>query len=350
MISDELLSLRANPSDIEELYPHKPLSRRNHVLKAQVIGRFIDYFPFVVLFGLLGILWDLRPFEDMSIYIKLAGTAIIFAVFVWWIYIIFIKPQFFKINSLHIKTETLKNPVKIALMTDLHTGDKRFGSSVKKIKKAIETINNYMPDIFIVAGDLVDENFNELAMETLSELKKINCKNKFGVYGNHDGFHMKNRGYKESPRDIIKFVEKETKIKFLGNKTKELEIKNNNILLAGVPDLGGRLASIDKTFEDIDKSKYNYIILMSHNPDIIDFLHESDEVDLVVAGHSHAGQIAFPIIGALLPLPSKHKRYLKGLFDVGGKTNLFLSQGFAHASTRVRVGTNTEINLITLTK
>ncbi|MEI6462619.1 MAG: metallophosphoesterase [bacterium] len=350
MISDELLPLRSDASSVEHLYPAKPVSKRSHVLKAQILGRIIDYFPFLFLFGLLGVLWDLRPFEDMSIYFKIGGSVIILAVFIWWIYIVFIKPHRFQINSKHIKVDSLKNQVKIAMMTDLHTGEKRYGASVKKIKKAIDVINNYKPDIFVISGDLVDEDFNDLSRETLLELKKINCKNKFAVYGNHDGFHMRNRGYKESPKALIKFIEKETGIKFLGNRAKEIEIKNNNIFIGGVPDLSGRLINIDKTFEGVDKDSVDYTILISHNPDIIDFLHESDEVDLVLAGHNHAGQIAFPIVGSLLPLPSKHRHYLKGEYEVGGNTKLFLSQGFAHASTRVRVGTNTEINLITLTK
>jgi predicted MPP superfamily phosphohydrolase len=56
------------------------------------------------------------------------------------------------------------------------------------------------------------------------------------------------------------------------------------------------------------------LIALTHNPDV--FLSMPPRVDLLLAGHTHGGQVRFPLIGAPI-VPSRYgQRFVRGLLRI----------------------------------
>ena len=88
-------------------------------------------------------------------------------------------------------------------------------------------------------------------------------------------------------------------------------------------------------------------ILLAHNPDAI-YLPGAEQVDLILSGHTHAGQIRLPWIG---PVPSVGtelgKDYCYGLFKKED-TLLYVSSGIGESGPRARFFSLPEIALINI--
>jgi predicted MPP superfamily phosphohydrolase len=65
-------------------------------------------------------------------------------------------------------------------------------------------------------------------------------------------------------------------------------------------------------------------LVISHAPDFVDAMPHA--VDLVLAGHTHGGQVVFPFYGAPITASRLPRRYAAGLHDFGG-TPLHVSRG-----------------------
>ena len=71
-------------------------------------------------------------------------------------------------------------------------------------------------------------------------------------------------------------------------------------------------------------------ILLSHNPDLIEYLPPGLRVDVMLSGHTHNGQAHLPIIGPITAPSQFGRRYLHGLKRVG-HTWLYVSAGIGSA-------------------
>ncbi|WP_257638050.1 metallophosphoesterase [Campylobacter concisus] len=183
-----------------------------------------------------------------------------------------------KIRQVDIKIKNLQSSLKIAMITDVHIGEflqKDF------IKKLVNDINLANPDIVVIVGDLVDVNaaFIEDFLEPLKSLKSTY--GTFYVPGNHEYYH-----------GIDGILEKISSlgIEILGNKNKKIA----SINLAGVYDLAGiRFKHLEPNLDEALTGRDPSLptILLSHQPKFIKTMQK--DVDLVLCGHTHAGQI-FP--------------------------------------------------------
>lgn len=172
---------------------------------------------------------------------------------------------------------------KIALISDSHMGTT---FNADKFKEYLSEIEKEEPDILLVAGDFVDDGTSKEDMEKASKyLGEV--KTKYGVYfahGNHDkGYYGERRGY-----SALNLESELTKSGVTVLKDESVLI-NNEIYIIGRKDYEDTSRfSINDLVSDLDKSKY--MIVIDHQP--TDYDNEaSSEVDLVVSGHTHGGQL-----------------------------------------------------------
>jgi predicted MPP superfamily phosphohydrolase len=86
-------------------------------------------------------------------------------------------------------------------------------------------------------------------------------------------------------------------------------------------------------------------ILLSHSPDQIDWAIRQ-RFPLMLAGHTHGGQIVFPVIGPVVS-PSKYgTKYAGGLFQVSGVV-MHVSRGLS-GEEPVRWNCPPELAILTL--
>lgn len=235
-----------------------------------------------------------------------------------------VKPP--KINNVSIKLKNLKTPLKIALISDIHIGEvlqKEF------LQNLVNIINEQKPDIVTIIGDLVDTNVFGIGgnLDPLKELKAPT----FFVLGNHEYYH--------GAGAIM------DKISSLGVKV----LKNENtqifgINLAGVYDMAGfrfdeYLPDLSMALIGIDENLPT--ILLSHQPKFIKTMQK--DVDLVLCGHTHGGQI-FPFH----ILVKMDQGYLYGLYKHNDKMQVYVSSGAGFWGPAVRIFAPSEIAILNL--
>ncbi|MCI8609585.1 MAG: metallophosphoesterase [Firmicutes bacterium] len=189
-----------------------------------------------------------------------------------------------------LSTDKAVQPYTIALLTDTHYDTIQDASA---LKEAVAQINEKHPDLVLLAGDIVDENTTKESMEEVFQLFG-SMDSKFGVYyvyGNHDC-----QVYSAAPYFTGKELQSAIEgagITILNDSYVEI---NDDLILAGRLDasLNNRLTDgenrypVEKILQGVDPAKY--ILMMDHQP------RDTEEnaqagVDLMVSGHTHAGQI-----------------------------------------------------------
>lgn len=88
-----------------------------------------------------------------------------------------------------------------------------------------------------------------------------------------------------------------------------------------------------------------FVMFVYHSPDLVEQL--VPQPDLYLAGHTHGGQVALPLYGALMTMSNYDKRFEAGRYEVG-KTTLYVNRGigFEPHMPRVRFFARPEVTII----
>lgn len=229
----------------------------------------------------------------------------------------------------------LEHDWNIVMISDLHLGSV---TSEKKLDKIVNEINSLNPDIICIAGDFFDSDFYaiqnpEKATDTLRQLQS-----KYGTYvclGNHDAGN--------SFPQMAEFLE-QSNIHALNDSYTLLQ---NKLILAGRLDsspIGGyggtHRKSTDEFMADIDTSLP--VVVLDHNP--MNISEYTGEVDLILCGHTHKGQI-FP--GSIITNAMYEVDY--GYYRRNNDSpQVIVSSGVGFWGMPMRVGTDCEIVQINL--
>ena len=252
----------------------------------------------------------------------------------------------FKIENYKIMDSKLPenfDHFKIVQVSDLHSTF--FDSNNKSVLKSIKEQN---PDIIAITGDYVDKNTGDITalLEFSAELSKIaDC---YYITGNHEAQFCESYGYD-------KYLDKLRNAGFiiLENDFVSLKRGNETINIAGLSDPLFREIT-DKKYTDPKKLYYDnyskmgldgYTILLVHRPYEFDTFLKMN-VDIVLSGHEHGGQIRLPFIGGLFaPGEGLLPKYEKGAFKKGG-TTMIVSSGLGNGEAPIRINNIPEITVI----
>ncbi|SFA83238.1 metallophosphoesterase [Clostridium frigidicarnis] len=254
-----------------------------------------------------------------------------------WVYSIKIEPKMLIKKEIKLKNDINYNNgnVKIIQFSDVHLGD---FFSLNQLEKVVKKINENEPDIVVFTGDLIDvasqyENINEIS----NVLSKIDAKlGKYAVYGNHD--------YGGGAVRVYENIMKESGFKVLVNENHSIKVSpNKNINILGVDDVLLGKPNIEKTVKNIRRNDYN--ILLSHEPDYVDKFKDYN-IDLVLSGHSHGGQVYIPFYGPLKSTTYGEK-YTRGLYNLNNQrdTKLYVNTGLGNTKLPIRLGNVPNISL-----
>jgi predicted MPP superfamily phosphohydrolase len=227
--------------------------------------------------------------------------------------------------------------LRIAVISDIHTGAPFVND--KKLKEIVDRTNALNPDLIVLLGDYMSPNsWHSHRVEpevTAAGLKSL--KAPLGVYsvlGNHDWWY---NGEK------VRRAFEQNGIRVLDDEVTEIKWREKSFWLVGLADLWTRPQHIEETIAKVAPG--STIIALTHNPDIFPRLPQS--VPLLIAGHTHGGQVNLPFIGTPI-VPSRFgPKYTAGhVFENGH--HLFVTTGIGTSILPVRFRVPPEIVILTV--
>ena len=257
----------------------------------------------------------------------------------------FIEPKLITVKEHKITLSSWPdnfNGFKIVHISDLHYG-RLFDE--KSLKKLVDSINEQKPDIVVLTGDLIDKDTNmttSMANKISDLLNKIDASSgKYAINGNNDlnfdewtniisggGFKDLNNTYDTIYKDGYDYI-------FIaGASTIKDKVNINDKLKTAIDYLN--------SFESDGPI---YKILLLHEPDVIDDL-SVNPFDLILAGHSHAGQVRLPFIGAVI-LPEDARKYYDSHYKIE-KADLYVSNGLGVSNYNFRLFNTPSYNVYRL--
>jgi uncharacterized protein len=263
------------------------------------------------------------------------------------------EPQEFTVRRFDVQSPrwpASAPPMRIALLSDIHVDG--FHMSPARVRRIAARVAALEPDIVVLAGDYVgghgirsgpefgaraqrSARENALDDEGLRALGAFTAP--LGVYavmGNHDCWWDCAR-----VREIITGAG----VTFLENRAVEVRRGDTSFWIAGAedgltqePDFAHALAAVPQGAP---------VIIAVHNPGLFDW--NGNTAFLQLSGHSHAGQVRFPLIGA----PVRMSRYTEETAAGGmirGDRILMVTHGVGEVGLPVRFGAPPEVMLITV--
>ena len=227
-----------------------------------------------------------------------------------------------------------KSDLRIAVLSDLHIGSPHVG--LDKLRVIVEKTNAEHPTLIVLLGDFVTGGPNGRRAggfvepePTAAELKKLHAPlGVFAVLGNHDCWYDGERVGKALTDSGIPVLE---------NKA----VRVGPIWLGGIADFWTREPDIAGTLAQVTTD--DPVVLITHNPDI--FPEVPSRVSLLLAAHTHGGQVQLPIVGTLIT--TSKLGYNAGEFVERGR-HLFVTTGIGTSIVPVRFGVPPEIVILTV--
>lgn len=256
----------------------------------------------------------------------------------------------------------IHSPVKltIALVTDLHEGNP--DETIKLLKQA-------QPDIICIAGDTFERygvGDNLRRQESPGKFHRLIHKLAFVL---DDILYGLMRSHRENnPEDVYRFLEEVSRVgnrtggyaavyMSLGNHDWRLDKRDKKALRkAGITLLdngavdaagfliGGLSTRVDKTWLSRFSSRPGYKILLCHHPEYYDKYLKDREIDLILSGHAHGGQIRLFGRGVFAPGQGLFPKYHHGVYD----GRLVVSAGCANTASIPRWGNPREVVVVKL--
>jgi predicted MPP superfamily phosphohydrolase len=246
-------------------------------------------------------------------------------------------PQVTRVRVESPKLRGAQRPVRVVHISDLHCDP---GPRLEE--RLPDLIAAERPDLIVFTGDSLN------SPEGLPVLRKLlprlaSIAPTYAVRGNWDTAYWRREELFEG-----------TGVVELRKEAARLDVAGTTIWVAGAPFASldeppdGVPSGIRNTLKDVPPEAFT--LLLYHTPDLILEAAGTNRVDLYCAGHTHGGQVALPLYGALVTLSKFGKKYESGLHREG-RTWLYVNRGLGMEggpAPRVRFFARPEVTVIEL--
>ena len=296
----------------------------------------IFFLVYIIMASILAVILIKRKHKiaPIIIFLSIAGL----------IYSGYLEPQWIKIREQKIEVNKLNEEIKVVVIGDWHF---RPFKGEKFANRAIAKVAALQPDLILMTGDFLffdDLPAFEKDLRALGGLAKIAPT--YTVLGNHDYgivFPDESFLYTDSHREITKILE-EQGIQVLSDEQEKVIIKDEEIVLAGFDEYWRKVRNPKKAVAGFAKND-DLKIGISHHPDIA-YDQEGINLDLVVAGHTHGGQVRLPLIGALGDADSVMSKTDYGKYLPEHQPKIFNTVGIGESGPHLRFWNRPEIALL----
>ncbi len=276
--------------------------------------------------------------------------ALALAVFVgfWWVlgvWAFLAEPATLRVRHIEIESAQWRGPpLRIGVISDTHVAAPH--TDPGRVRRLVQTMNGERPDLVVLLGDYAgshepaDERSVEEREEILTGVRAFadleSRLGTYGVLGNHDSWF---------DEGILAQALRESNVQVLQNQSARVDRSEGTFWIGGVADLHSErlIASVPATLASVPADEP--VVVMTHWPDPYEDV--PPRVALTLAGHTHCGQVNFPLIGRLILPGEGSYRWPCGLYTDRG-TPLFVTGGVGVSILPVRFRAPPEIVIVTL--
>jgi len=224
--------------------------------------------------------------------------------------------------------------IKVAVIGDIHL---REGEDITKFLKLLDEVKSNSPDLVLLVGDYITgirriKDLDSHRRNIIKTFKSLDPIPRAVVLGNHDNYTGREKWFKEFKRLGVDVLENETRI---------MNVAGVEVCIRGLGDYRSyRFKFVDYPVECKNLPK----ITITHDPQ---GAFEPGVEGLVFAGHTHCGQVSFPIIGPLKVPTKAPRKAICGLYQ-DSKRTLFVTSGVGTSIVPIRYGAQSNWDLINL--
>lgn len=246
--------------------------------------------------------------------------------------------QIFDVEFNEKTVEIARLPAALDGLSILHLSDLHMAGTIGKefYRRVMQLAGDAEADLVAVTGDLCDRRDCLDWFEDI--LGGLTARHgKFFILGNHD--------LRFGNPDAVRRAMTELGYVDLGRRWVQLRIEGTPVVLAG-NELPWFLSAADMSDAPGGRGADRPLrVLLAHTPDQLAWARQRD-FDLMLAGHTHGGQIRLPVLGPIVA-PSYHgSRYASGTFSQP-PTLMHVSRGIASLQT-IRFNCRPEVTRLIL--
>ena len=289
---------------------------------------------------------------------------------VWWLgaalmvgllllaYSYFIEPRRLIVNAQDLKIPSLDpelDGLKIVAISDIHGGSNAVDEA--RLRSIVEIVNAQQADLIVLLGDYVSQTGApgangsrplKMPVETIAE-NLAGMKATYGVFavlGNHDAWYSDSEVANALNLTNIKVLDREAavierngaRLRILGLED-QLKVRSWEEYAADARQI---LATTEGTGD---------VLVLTHSPDVAPMItgsHSiSNDLRLLLAGHTHGGQVWLPILGRPIVPSSYGQKYAAGSVSENGLV-IFVTTGIGTSILPFRFLVPPEIAVVTL--
>ncbi len=225
---------------------------------------------------------------------------------------------------------------KVLFVSDFHAGP---FLSPRALDRTLQRLAGLDPDLILIGGDFASTNVAEFE-RCAPALRQLQAPlGVFGVMGNHDY-------YTEDAARLWRVIEQQG-VRMLRNDALRVERDGASLVVAGLDDYLMGTPDMAATARAIRRARGDSgapTVMLSHNPDAL-FEASAADVDLVLSGHTHGGQVRVPKLPVLVRM--SRFRLDQGRYQ-SGATQLIVSRGMGVSGIPLRLYCPPEAMLVTL--
>ncbi len=268
---------------------------------------------------------------------RTAGAALLLGAF---LYARYVEPRWVAVRRLELTLPRLGpefDGYRIVHISDVHMDR---WMTPERLLRIVGLVNGQKPDLVAATGDFVTcsplsstAHLAPLLVEPLSGLRAAD--GVVAVLGNHD-----HRAGTERVRPYLR----EAGIVELANEVRTVRRGSSGLHVAGVDCMYMGRDRLGAVLDALPGE--GAAVLLAHEPDFALSSGATGRFDLQLSGHSHGGQVRFPLLGALL-YPRHSRVYPDGLYEVRGM-HAYTSRGLGTVLSHLRANCRPEISVLTL--
>ncbi len=243
-----------------------------------------------------------------------------------------VEPHHLEVSRLRLPLPRLPEELRgltIGHLSDTHLRGRPTSRQIAE--RACAELMAQRPDLICISGDLA--NHAEHMQEGVELLRLLSAPlGVFLVLGNHDcdatmeDFLAGNPSCDDAEQAWRQAVASNGVV-LLDNESRTLQVRGKQVVIAGIGDLSAGQDDLPAALAGTPPGDLR--LLLCHTPDTVD-LPETEWADLILAGHTHGGQLQVPGLGSIWAPVWRQRRRASGLLRLG-QTLLFVNRGVSSA-------------------